>query len=406
MFLKDIFRFWFLPNSRSSNDDFDTLAEVEFPAIPKSEEVHFTEHRNIRHRSGSSQEIRQNIRNHIASLTERNEGLASALQKITGEAKVLRQRLTEANEEIRGLKQAYTIGEEKARRLNEQLEESSRELSTVFQSNNKLAIKLTKLQKYTDQLADDEIQRMVGQVYHNLEKWVKNHYVQPFTEELSANMKSDGAKYPSDNLDAFFHFYSDLSWHIYERFLGRIMVGTGNSLLANDLSMIDAQVRKLCELVQVYRNILRNIMLNNTMTLGPTHVAQNWRSAMSLALCSLEDNNPDCYYTHFINFVETAATYSSKNSEKRKEQLMTVVQKLEGQIELYRFHWIEPNSVFDEAEMSSFTGAWQAGALVQYPLVPALYKVLSGGERVLVEKAIVKPYVFSKGVETLDQSLV
>lgn len=103
-------------------------------------------------------------------------------------------------------------------------------------------------------------------------------------------------------------------------------------------------------------------------------------------------------YEHIIRTLEVEySAYSMTDPEKRISQLKAVLNnfvqlklRLERQVDQYFFDSILPDAPFCMDRMTSLTGGCYDNEIVEYNLSPILYKISSGCELTLVEKASVK----------------
>ncbi|KAJ5261132.1 hypothetical protein N7478_011727 [Penicillium angulare] len=324
------------------------------------------------------QELRE-TKKELRLLKCEKEGLDMALELTIKESAVLLEKLEKSSGEFRKLERAYLGETEKLRRQNEILGDTRRELIETVDENEQLVRRLTKMQSWSDRLNDEQTKQIMRQLYHDLERWAKNHFHRRNFEGLS---RSDALSWSSsDDLSTFYAIYSTVSHGIFEVYLSRMMVGVINFELQDIFRQIYGEIRRAC----------------------PTHVTQNWHSAMSTALSSIGAEEVEADYKAFIDTFETQyGQYSSTDPEKRREQLEVLLRRfvefkgrLEQQIYLYTFEWISPASQFSEGKMKNFTGLCSSAAVVQRTLCPVLYKVPPEGELILVEKGVVTvtPYI-------------
>lgn len=138
-------------------------------------------------------------------------------------------------------------------------------------------------------------------------------------------------------------------------------------------------------------------------------MVQHWRSATCSAISSLSGEYLEMFYESVVEDMDSEyARLSSTDIHKRREQLKKILgrfvelkQKLDRQVDIYNFEWVDSDSPVNDEEMASFTGVCQYGAFVQHTLAPALYKILPDGEQKLVAKAFVTPYTIVQDSEVM-----
>lgn len=197
----------------------------------------------------------EKVEEQVQTLQTDNEDLKLGLQRTMHKNRFFRRALEQAHEEIKrsyeeteGLKRGILLTEEGSRRMTEVLSESQQNLDNAYQANDKLVIKMTQLEKWTDQLAEEEIKDLVAQLYHDLEMWAKRHFygsAQRSTGQISEDSFSNG-------LQILYQAYSYVSWIIYQSILCPFMVGIRSEELENGLSLIDKEVRKSCKSIPFY----------------------------------------------------------------------------------------------------------------------------------------------------------
>lgn len=130
--------------------------------------------------------------------------------------------------------------------------------------------------------------------------------------------------------------------------------------------------------------------------LGPAHVSQHWRSAMSTATFSIanEDLNSECKrlalaLDWLVQHLSREPRGPIEGLSELLGQFVKLKFRLDSQADLYAFIMPECGTSFSEKDMTSFTGQSSENGSVRYCLSPALFKKSTRCDPILIKKAIV-----------------
>ncbi|KAJ5999494.1 hypothetical protein N7451_007304 [Penicillium sp. IBT 35674x] len=144
--------------------------------------------------------------------------------------------------------------EEKLRRQTQLLEECRAALDASLGENSSLVIQQAALRKWTDRLDDNEARYMMGQLYHDLEGWIRRYFPYLSPGNQASNINPHGLLIDESNrLERFYRIYDLVSYTVFRVFLTRIMVGIDDSDFGNKVSMLDRHIRAECQYHLVQR---------------------------------------------------------------------------------------------------------------------------------------------------------
>lgn len=130
--------------------------------------------------------------------------------------------------------------------------------------------------------------------------------------------------------------------------------------------------------------------------LGPAHVYQHWRSAMSTATFSIANGDLDSECKRLALALDWLVQHLSKAPHGPIEglsellgQFVKLKFRLDSQADLYTFIVPMYGTPFNENDMTSFTGQFSENGSVRYCLSPALFKKSTRCDPILIKKAIV-----------------
>ncbi|KAJ6023791.1 hypothetical protein N7540_004588 [Penicillium herquei] len=330
----------------------------------------FLQHRNIR-----LQDSNRRFSYELAFSNERLQSTEDRLEEMQARNEDNSERAEALHRMLLESMKAEQRAKEQFRRQKEILATTQKELNDAHDGYQKLLLRIRNLEPSPDILSDDEAKDILCRLYHDLERWLQRHF--PRLPPKLPTQKRDSHNPPADPTLLFFDIWSFVSRTIYGAFLRKFMVGTGPSRLDGNLASIDAKVHQLC----------------------PPHVAKHWRTATGTAISSLGASDIERAYASVISEVESEYGHNSPTlTNRRQEELRSLLEKvvdfkkrLECQTYTYRFFWINPKSLFNPDEMTSFTGTCERSAVIQYTLRPGLFKLQAGHKPIILEKAIIKP---------------
>ncbi|KGO76317.1 hypothetical protein PITC_037430 [Penicillium italicum] len=292
---------------------------------------------------------------------------------ICDEVERLRQRIQDAEQKVKFFQKGRLLAEEQARQRGELLENAIRETKVARKENRILMTKIATLQAGIETFSDEEAQKEMSRLYHDLAHWRFTH----FAAKTTPQQRNDATP-RSDILDTSILdiIHSDIAALIYRSFWNRFMVGT-EPLWGNYLLKVDSEVDK---------------QVSN-------HISRHWRCAMSTAILSLEAPGLQEQCKWIIEKVEACfGRYAVTAKSKRMQQLYDIIarcinfkHKLDCQEDRYIF-WgsYQYGLPFRDEKMRTLTGEESSDGLVQASLWPGLYKIVQKGEWSIVEKEIVK----------------
>ncbi|KAJ5949846.1 hypothetical protein N7454_001430 [Penicillium verhagenii] len=285
--------------------------------------------------------------------------------------------------ELEGFKNAQLLAEEKLCRQTEMLDESRAAFANASQENTSLLIKQLTLQKWIPSWDDDGTRQAMGQLYQSLERWVNSNFPQLIPGHKARNFDChDDITHGNSCFDTWFEIYNVVSHSIYEKLLCRTLVASDDREFNQKISKIDERIREIC----------------------PAHVSHQWRSAISKAMSSLCHENLEANCKDYATSAsDDYAQFSPTEAAKRVAQLKILMMKfadlkakLECQADRFEFEWIPTSTAFCEVKMTSFTGDCSKNAVVKRCLAPALFKISSEGDSVLIRQATVTVHVLSE----------
>ncbi|RHZ59223.1 hypothetical protein CDV55_105127 [Aspergillus turcosus] len=260
--------------------------------------------------------------------------------------------------------------QEKYRRQKEENKEIRHEASTLLQQKDQHIAELTKrlndLHYQPDILNDDEVIQTMAKLSQKLDVWVKGSFKDPQLLQYLPQVDLVDVPFSLGTINslqnthqkwAFIRAFvaSYLSYFFFDDY----MVGVVNPHNADCLSTIESEISSEC----------------------PAHVADNWRSATSMAIQSLtkaylKDAGIAC-----IAGVEQFACCASSDPGLREKKLCELLQgcvdfkrRLERQPARYEFSYTSPGQRFISETMQSVTGQEGDGAIVEFSLWPGLWK--------------------------------
>ncbi|KAJ5798525.1 uncharacterized protein N7503_007821 [Penicillium pulvis] len=283
--------------------------------------------------------------------------------------------LGSCKEEVKVSRMGQLRAEERFRRQTQILGERNAVLDASLEENNSLAIQQAALQRWTERLDDDEARQITAQLYYDLEIWVKRHFPHLFPANKASHANPDiPSAYENGCLDAFYNAFAVISYHVFDKFLTRTMVGIIDSDFSKTVSMLDERVRTEC----------------------PAHVSQHWRSAMSTATFSIADGYLDAECKQLALQLGWQIQHSSREPHRQNEglsellgQFVKLKFRLDSQADLYTFMMPVHGTPFNEEDMTSFTGQLSENGSIRYCLSPALFKTSTRCDPILIKKAIV-----------------
>lgn len=161
-------------------------------------------------------------------------------------------RLEKKDEDVRKARKSQVSSAEKVRQQGELLEEARQRADAALKENRKLVSKLAQLQRWTDCLDDEEAGRTMCKFYQDLQSWIERHFksmsFEASTEYADANTSPKGVSVSCQSSDlAYLERISEIgmeiSWHIFNSILTRVMVGW-----KEDFYQLDKHVNKTCKL--------------------------------------------------------------------------------------------------------------------------------------------------------------
>lgn len=155
--------------------------------------------------------------------------------------------LGSCKEEVKASRMGQLRAEERFRRQTQILKERSAALDVSLEENNSLVIQQATLQRWTERLDDDEARQITAQLYYDLEIWVKRHFPHLFSANKASHANPDSpSAHENGYLGAFYHAFAMVSYHIFDKFLTRTMVGIVDSDSSKKVSMLDEKIRTEC----------------------------------------------------------------------------------------------------------------------------------------------------------------
>ncbi|KAJ5179082.1 hypothetical protein N7492_002292 [Penicillium capsulatum] len=309
----------------------------------------------------------QQDRKQVMALKMKAQGLQAQAMEFEEETK---RAIGEAAQSQR----ARVMAEERMRRQEEILKETRRLEGLVSTENKQLVVKLAKVQKWTECIDDDEVRRIMRQLYQDLEDWIKRHFPCLLPIRSAGNASHISEDYQVSRLHTLHGIHAEVYSLVFHCILWRFFVGFWDIYSNNQFRQIDHEI-------------------------SPDHIWHHWRSATSNAVFSLASSELKSTCDHIVEVVEEKfGSRSVSDRMARMEELQQLVwrfvefkHKLERQNEQYFFWWLIPNTAFNEDHMETVTVEIPANGVISFPISPVLSKSRPlQNESTIVQKSYVK----------------
>ncbi|KAJ5508773.1 hypothetical protein N7527_010916 [Penicillium freii] len=288
----------------------------------------------------------------------------------------LHQRIKIAEQKVGFFQRGQILAQEQARQRAKLLDNATREAKVARKENRILTTKIASLQAGIETFSDEEAQREMCLLYHDLEHWRFTHFAAKPTPQQRNDLTHSTPRSDMLDISTLDIIQADIAALIYRSFWNRFMVGSDH-IWSNYLRKIDSEIDK---------------QFSN-------HISRHWRSAMSSAILSLEAPSLQEQCNWIIEKVEACfGRYAVTDRPKRMQQLHDIIarcikfkHKLDCQDDRYIF-WgsYQYGLPFREEKMRTLIGEDTSDGFLQASLWPGLYKVVQKGEWSIVEKEIVK----------------
>lgn len=153
------------------------------------------------------------------------------------------------------LRRLLVSSEEKVRRSGELLEEERRTADVALKEYRKLATRLTKLQRWTDCMDDEEAGNLMRKLYHDSQNWMNRHFGCTLSKASAMKIGSEKETIAAEpSVSGIFH--SDLMFvinkeileHIFRSIFARFMIGFGEDY-GRYLYQLDQHISQNCKLL-------------------------------------------------------------------------------------------------------------------------------------------------------------
>ncbi|KAJ5542737.1 hypothetical protein N7535_005161 [Penicillium sp. DV-2018c] len=269
-----------------------------------------------------------------------------------------KQQIKSAQTNAQSFQKRLLFAEEQSRRRAELCTEAVQAAEEARKENRILMRKIASLQFGLETLTDGDIKREMCSIYHELERWVFNHF---------------GGKDLKSSDPGLEYIQSAISDIIYRKFWNRFAVGCEDSLSAY-LHRADCVIR--CDF--------------------PSHISRHWRYAMSTAVLSLEKEKLQSQCKEVLEWVESSFAHLTER-QNRKAPLLGIIQRciqfkhtLECQEDTYRFWCSKHQTPFRHDEMRRTNEDDSFEGLVEFSMWPSLRKAVQGDEWAVIEKEVVR----------------
>ncbi|RHZ44339.1 uncharacterized protein CDV56_100737 [Aspergillus thermomutatus] len=263
--------------------------------------------------------------------------------------------------------------EERCRRQKEENEETRHEASQMLQQKDQHIAELTKrlndLQYHPDILNDDEAIQIMVKLSQELDVWVKGSFKDPHLLQNLPQVELVNAPYSPlrvgtiNKLQNTHHKWAFIrafvTSYLFYYFFDDYMVGVRNPELKYILITMESEIFDKC----------------------PGHVADNWRSATTMAFHSITKEYLEDVAIECMRGIERLAPCASADSGLREKKLVELLRscvefkrRLERQPARYSFSQTSSGDRFISETMQSVTGQEGEGAVVEFCLWPGLWK--------------------------------
>ncbi|KAJ5115504.1 hypothetical protein NUU61_001263 [Penicillium alfredii] len=299
---------------------------------------------------------------------------------VTADINQLQQTIIKVEKETECLRQDLICAAERDKRQEELLEESRKLANNAIKDNKILLFKVATLQKWADDLVDNDAKEKMRLLYQYLDAWVRRHFGQSYSNDMTVCLapEEDGMGEDDNQPPTIYDIQAEVTRLIFQSTWTRFMIGFEGAFWNHQLRELDTEIQKLC----------------------PTHVRHHWRSATSMTGESLSEQSlgEDCH--RIVDSIEVQfAQYSTTDKTKRTQQLRRFLWqcfefkgRLERQEHVYCFWCSQFGMPFRATDMHNSTG--RTGSkdteVVERSLWPRLYKVLPSQQWSLLEKEVVR----------------
>ncbi|GIJ83088.1 hypothetical protein Asppvi_001606 [Aspergillus pseudoviridinutans] len=260
--------------------------------------------------------------------------------------------------------------EEKCRRQKEEIEEIRHEASQLLLQRDEHIAELTKrlndMQYHPDILNDDEVVREMAKLSQKLDVWVKGSFKDPSLLQDLPQLKPVDVPYSMATINKMQNMHQNwafirafVSSYLFYYFFDMYMVGVTNPDIEYGLITMESEIFDKC----------------------PRHVADNWRSATSMAIQSVTKGHLDDAALECMRGVEQLGPCASADPGLREKKLYELFQscvdfkrRLERQTDRYKFSHTSSGHRFISGTMQSVTGQEGEGTVVEFSLWPGLWK--------------------------------
>lgn len=143
------------------------------------------------------------------------------------------------------LSKAQASADERNRRQEEILKETRELAASGFKKNQKLLIKCAKLQKWTECMDDDEVRKIMNQLYLDLEDWIRRHF--PYDNPSKEKLIDIPNTSPGYYLQTLHEIHSEVYSSIFYFFLRKDLVESGDEYFSRAFSGLSEEISTNCK---------------------------------------------------------------------------------------------------------------------------------------------------------------